>query len=27
MPPADEPLIPFLVELLASPTLPGTESG
>ena len=27
MPPADEPLIPFLVELLAAPTLPGNESG
>ena len=27
MPPADEPLVPFLVELLAAPTLPGNESG
>jgi 8-oxo-dGTP diphosphatase len=27
MPPADEPLIPFLVELLAAPTLPGNENG
>jgi 8-oxo-dGTP diphosphatase len=27
MPPADEPLVPILVELLAAPTLPGNESG